>query len=97
MIAVWQADFRCWETGHTGTQPCTVTFNSDSWRDFRDWLFRCIIVSLRSAVPLLIALGDTPIFYMVTLAFFSSAKGNRQRIGMVNSWAQVVGGFFTTQ
>ena len=22
LTALWDADYRCWETGHTGTQPC---------------------------------------------------------------------------
>ena len=58
---------------------------------------RAVLIGLRCTVPLLLALGDTPVFYMFTLAFSSTIKAKRQRIGALSTWADVVGTFFTTQ
>ena len=61
VTALWQASYRCWESGHTGTQPCAWSpSDPEALRVFRDWAIRLIVVALRSSVPLLLALEAEP-------------------------------------
>ena len=97
-IALWQGHYRCWETGHTGTQPCIWSpEDSEAQRDVRDVMFRGVLITLRLSVPFLLSLGDTPVFYMMVLAVGSTLRARSHRIGAMDTWAQVVGTFFITQ
>ena len=98
ITALWEANYRCWETGHTGSQPCIWSpDDSEALRVFRDWALRLILVTLRSAVPILLSLGDMPVFYMITLSVTSTLRGRFMKIGSLKSWPHVVSTFFNTQ
>ena len=97
ITALWEANYRCWETGHTGSQPCIWSpDDSEALRVFRDWALRLILVTLRSAVPILLSLGDMPVFYMITLSVTSTLRGGFMKIGGLKSWPHV-STFFNTQ
>ena len=97
-IAIWQADFSCWETGHTGTQPCVWAYHDSNFtRGLRDLVYRLMLIGLRWSIPLLLVMSDLPVFYLSTLAVSSVFMGRRQGIGVLQTWADVVTTFFETQ
>ena len=63
-LALWEADYSCWEPGHTGKVGCSWDvgqgrFANQDYRAVRDWGFRVVLIGLRWSTPLLIILADT--------------------------------------
>ncbi|KAL3933698.1 MAG: hypothetical protein SGPRY_000173 [Prymnesium sp.] len=96
--AIWQGDYRCWELGHTGLIGCSWDPSSpELLRDVRDWTIRLMLLGLRWAMPIMLILSDTVIFYVVILSIASGWMARCQKIGHIHSWPQLVSSFMETQ
>ena len=85
-LALWEADYSCWEPGHTGKVGCSWDvgqgrFANQDYRAVRDWGFRVALIALRWSTPLLIILADTMVVYMAVLSVASVLLAKWQRLG----------------
>ena len=49
-LALWEADYKCWEPGHTGKVGCSWDvgqgrFANEDYRAVRDWGFRFVLIA----------------------------------------------------
>ena len=61
-LALWEADYKCWEPGHTGKVGCSWDvgqgrFANEDYRAVRDWGFRFVLIALRWSTPVLVTLA----------------------------------------
>ena len=85
-LALWEADYTCWEPGHTGKVGCSWDvgqgrFANGDYRAVRDWGFRFVLIALRWSTPVLIILADTVVVYMAVLSVASVLLAKWQRLG----------------